>query len=75
MHVLGSERQGHRAQEGHVAEEKEKGAAESWPLSSTDHTSNNYCTHGCLLVLYHINRYHIVIVLNRTTEMRDGNAR
>lgn len=56
-------------------EEEEKGAAESYPLSLTDHTSSNYCIHGCILVWYHINRYHIVIVLNRITEMRDGNAR
>lgn len=74
VHVLGLECKGHRAGKGHTAAEQEKGVSSSCTLSLTDHTSNNYYAHGCILFLYHINGYNIVIVLNRITEMRDGNA-
>lgn len=57
-----------------MAEEQEKGISDGCTLSLTDHTSDKRYTHGCILFLHHINGYNIVIVLNRITEIRDGNA-
>lgn len=60
-HVLGHKLvcKGHRARKGHIIEVQEKRADDSCTLSVTDYISSNYYIHGCILFLYHINRYNI----------------